>query len=75
MIESVVGLHAHTQLHALHDLERESTALGLFGLVVTLLWKDEGRVRNTVAFVANGTKAVTLSVSASCTFVINFTET
>ena len=40
---------------ALHDLERESTAPGSPGLVVTLPWKDEGRVRNTVALVANGT--------------------
>ena len=40
---------------ALRDLERDSTAPGSPGLVVTLPWKHEGRVRNTVALIANGT--------------------
>ena len=44
-----------TAAAALHDLERDSTAPGSPGLVVTLPWKDEGRVRNAVALVANGT--------------------
>jgi NAD+ synthase len=39
---------------ALHDLECESAAPGSPGLVVTLPWRDAGRVRNTVALVANG---------------------
>ena len=40
---------------ALHDLERESAAPGSPGLVVTLPWKQNGRVHNAVALVANGT--------------------
>jgi len=39
---------------ALRDLERESAVPGSPGLVVTLPWKHNGRVRNTVALVANG---------------------
>jgi NAD+ synthase len=39
---------------ALRDLERESAAPGSPGVVVTLPWTHEGRVRNTVALVANG---------------------
>ena len=39
---------------ALRDLERESAAPGSPGLVVTLPWTHDGRVRNTVALVANG---------------------
>ena len=40
---------------ALRDLERESATPGSPGLVVTLPWTRDGRVRNTVALVANGT--------------------
>src|SRR5262245_54104126 len=40
---------------ALHDLERESASPGSPGLVVTLPWKNNGRVHNAVALVANGT--------------------
>jgi NAD+ synthase len=40
---------------ALHDLERESAAPGSPGLVVTLPWKQNGRVHNAVALVTNGT--------------------
>jgi len=39
---------------ALRDLERESAVPGSPGLVVTLPWKHNGRVHNTVALVANG---------------------
>jgi NAD+ synthase len=39
---------------ALRDLERESAAPGVPGLVVTLPWLDGGRLRNAVALVANG---------------------
>jgi NAD+ synthase len=44
-----------TAAAALHDLERESAAPGSPGLVVTLPWKQNGRVHNAVALVANGT--------------------
>jgi NAD+ synthase len=44
-----------TAAAALHDLERESAAPGAPGLVVTLPWKQNGRVHNAVALVANGT--------------------
>jgi len=40
---------------ALHDLERESAAPGSPGIVVTLPWKQNGRVHNAVALVTNGT--------------------
>ncbi len=40
---------------ALHDLERESAAPGSPGLIVTLPWKQNGRVHNAVALVTNGT--------------------
>ena len=40
---------------ALRELERESAAPGSPGLVVTLPWKQNGRVYNAVALVANGT--------------------
>jgi len=43
---------------ALHDLERESAAPGSPGLVVTLPWKQNGRVHNAVALVANGTSTL-----------------
>jgi NAD+ synthase len=43
---------------ALHDLERESAAPGSPGLVVTLPWKQSGRVHNAVALVANGTSTL-----------------
>ena len=39
---------------ALGDLERESAAPGSPGLVVTLPWKHNGRIHNSVALVANG---------------------
>jgi NAD+ synthase len=39
---------------ALRDLQRESAAPGMPGIVVTLPWKEGGRVRNTAALVANG---------------------
>jgi NAD+ synthase len=39
---------------ALKDLERESNAPGLPGLIVTLPWRDEGHIRNAVALVAEG---------------------
>ena len=39
---------------ALQDLERESSAPGSPGLVVTLPWKENGRLHNTVALVSNG---------------------
>src|SRR5258705_859080 len=39
---------------ALRTLQRESAAAGMPGIVVTLPWKDGGRVRNTAALVANG---------------------
>ena len=39
---------------ALKDLERESSAPGLPGLIVTLPWRDEGHIRNAVALVAEG---------------------
>ena len=40
--------------HALRDLERESAAPGMPGIVVTLPWKQEGRLHNAVALVADG---------------------
>jgi NAD+ synthase len=39
---------------ALRDLQRESAAAGAPGIVVTLPWKEGGRVRNTAALVADG---------------------
>ena len=39
---------------ALRDLERESKTPGTPGLVVTLPWREEGRVRNAVALVFDG---------------------
>jgi len=39
---------------ALRDLQRESAAAGVPGVVVTLPWKETDRVRNAVALVANG---------------------
>ena len=39
---------------ALRDLERESAAARMPGLVVTLPWAAEGRVHNAVALVADG---------------------
>jgi len=39
---------------ALHQLQRESAAPGAPGIVVTLPWKEKGRVRNTAALVADG---------------------
>ena len=39
---------------ALRELERESAAPGAPGIVVTLPWWEEGRVRNAVALVADG---------------------
>ena len=39
---------------ALRDLERESAAPGTPGIVVTLPWREDGRVRNAVALVADG---------------------
>jgi NAD+ synthase len=39
---------------ALRDLERESSAPGTPGIVVTLPWNDAGHVRNAVALVASG---------------------
>jgi len=44
-----------TAAAALRDLERESATPGSPGLVVTLPWKNSGRVHNAVALVANGT--------------------
>src|SRR5919201_1520096 len=41
--------------NALRDLERESAAPGSPGLVVTLPWKENGRLHNTVALISNGT--------------------
>jgi NAD+ synthase len=38
----------------LRDLERESSAPGAPGLIVTLPWRHEGRVHNAVALVADG---------------------
>jgi NAD+ synthase len=40
---------------ALHDLERESATPGVPGIVVTLPWRQNGHLHNTVALVANGT--------------------
>jgi NAD+ synthase len=40
--------------HALRELERESAAPGTPGLVVTLPWRQDGHVHNTVALVADG---------------------
>jgi NAD+ synthase len=40
--------------HVLRELERESAAPGTPGIVVTLPWKQEGRLHNTVALVADG---------------------
>ena len=39
---------------ALRDLQRDSAAAGVPGVVVTLPWKETDRVRNAVALVANG---------------------
>ena len=39
---------------ALRDLQRESAAAGVPGVVVTLPWKETDRMRNAVALVANG---------------------
>ena len=39
---------------ALRDLERESAAPGAPGLVVTLPWKENGRLHNAVALVSSG---------------------
>jgi len=39
---------------ALRDLERESAAPGTPGIVVTLPWKEGGRLHNAVALVADG---------------------
>jgi NAD+ synthase len=40
--------------HALRELERESAAPGMPGIVVTLPWKEGGRLHNAVALVADG---------------------
>jgi len=39
---------------ALRDLQRESAAAGVPGVVVTLPWKEKDRVRNAAALVADG---------------------
>ena len=39
---------------ALRDLERESADARMPGVVVTLPWRDDGRLRNAVALVAGG---------------------
>jgi NAD+ synthase len=39
---------------ALRELERESATPGTPGIVVTLPWKEEGRLHNAVALVADG---------------------
>jgi len=39
---------------ALRDLERESADARMPGVVVTLPWRDDGRLRNAVALVADG---------------------
>jgi NAD+ synthase len=41
--------------NALRDLERESAAPGSPGVVVTLPWKENGHLHNTVALISSGT--------------------
>jgi len=40
--------------HVLRELERESASAGVPGIVVTLPWKERGRLHNAVALVADG---------------------